>query len=75
MMMTVFLDVAQCSLVEVYRSFRGACLMMEAANTSETSVNFYHNTRRNISDGSQLLIRSKYYILFFSGMGYVRWLK
>jgi hypothetical protein len=42
--MTVFWDVARCSLVEVYR----ISLMMEAARTSETSVNFYHITRRSI---------------------------
>jgi hypothetical protein len=42
----VFWVVVPCSLVEVYRRFKGACclliaLMMEAASTSETSVNFY----------------------------------
>jgi hypothetical protein len=40
MKMTVFSDVAQCSLVEFYRRFRGACylaLLMEAVSTSETS--------------------------------------
>jgi hypothetical protein len=53
--MAVFWVVAPCSLVEVHRSFRGACcllyqaitLMMEAANTSETSLNFYQTTLRN----------------------------
>jgi hypothetical protein len=29
-------------------------LMMEAVITSETSVNFYHTTRRNISEDSHL---------------------
>jgi hypothetical protein len=41
--MAVFWVVAPCSLVEVFRCFRGACciaLMMEAPSTSETSVNF-----------------------------------
>jgi hypothetical protein len=42
--MTVFWVVAQCSLVEVYRRF---AVMLEAASTSETSVNFYQSTRRN----------------------------
>jgi hypothetical protein len=37
MKMAVFWDVAPCSLIEVYRRFRGA-LMMEAESTSETSV-------------------------------------
>jgi hypothetical protein len=44
--MTVFWDVAPCSLVEIRRRFRGVCypiivLMMEASSISETSVNFY----------------------------------
>jgi hypothetical protein len=49
--MDVFWVVPLCSLVDVYRRFRGACcliaLMMEAASTSETSVNFYQTTQRN----------------------------
>jgi hypothetical protein len=31
-------------------------LMMEAASTSETSVNFYQTTRRNIPEDSHLLL-------------------
>jgi hypothetical protein len=43
--MAVFWVVAPCSLVEVYRYFRGNCdLMMEAASTFETLVNFYQTT-------------------------------
>jgi hypothetical protein len=34
-------------------------LMMEAANTSETSVNFYETTRRNITEDSHLRIRRR----------------
>jgi hypothetical protein len=48
--MAVFWVVALCSLVEVYRRFRDAmsiALMMEAASTSEMSVNFYQTTWRN----------------------------
>jgi hypothetical protein len=54
--MTVFCVVAPYSLVEVYRRFRGAyasiiralvTLMMEAASTYETSVNFYQTTQSN----------------------------
>jgi hypothetical protein len=59
--MTVFWDGSPCSLVEVYRCFRGACydelliaLMMETASTSETSINFYQTTRRNIPEDSHL---------------------
>jgi hypothetical protein len=44
--MTVFWVVVQCTVVEVYQL--GAALlialMMEAASTSETSVNFYQTT-------------------------------
>jgi hypothetical protein len=56
--MAVFWVVAPCSLVEDNQCFRGACcfiirvVMMEAANTSETSVNFYQATRRNIPEES-----------------------
>jgi hypothetical protein len=53
MKIAVFWVVAPCSLVEVYRRFRAASiiramimvLMMEAASTSETSVNFYQTIR------------------------------
>jgi hypothetical protein len=56
--MTVFWEGASCSLVDVYQSFRGgychhhaACiiiLIVEAASISETLVNFYQTTCRNI---------------------------
>jgi hypothetical protein len=52
MKMTVFWDVTPCSLVKVYRRFID--LIMEAENTSETSVNFYQTTRRNIPEDSHL---------------------
>jgi hypothetical protein len=60
MKMAVFWVVAQCSLVEVYRRFRGACrvcgllnaLMREAESTSETTVNFYQTTQRNNPEDS-----------------------
>jgi hypothetical protein len=59
MKMAVFWNVVLCNVVEVYRCFRGACclliaLMMEAANTSETSVSFYQTARRNIPEGCHL---------------------
>jgi hypothetical protein len=50
--MNVFLDVAPCSLVEVCRWV--IALMMEAASTSETSVNFYQTTRRYKPEDSNL---------------------
>jgi hypothetical protein len=62
MKMAVFRIVAPCSLVEVYRRSRGACiisaiaLMMAAASTSETSVNFYQTTQRNNSEDSHLYV-------------------
>jgi hypothetical protein len=66
--MAVFWVVAPWSLVEVYRRLRGACclhnqgseslfsfaLIMAAVSTSETSVNFCHIIRRNISEDSHL---------------------
>jgi hypothetical protein len=60
MKMTVFWDIAQCSLVEVYRHFKGACclhhqgMIMEAAGTSEMLVNFYWITWCNIPEGTHL---------------------
>jgi hypothetical protein len=62
-------DKAPCSLVEVYRRFRGAyclnhqanksltALMMDAVITSETSVYFNETTRRYIIEGSNLPTR------------------
>jgi hypothetical protein len=56
--MPVFWVIALCSLVEIYRLFRGTCcviaLMMESASISETSVNFYQTTRRYNPDDSHL---------------------
>jgi hypothetical protein len=64
MKMAVFWVVAPCSLAEVYRHFRGACclhhrgddifLIMEAASTPKTSVNFYQTTRRNNPEDGHL---------------------
>jgi hypothetical protein len=66
--MTVFWDFAPCSLVESLLSFqrcllppssrRLIALMMEAS-TSETSVNFYQTTRRNISEVRHLHTRRR----------------
>jgi hypothetical protein len=47
---------AQCTVVEIYRRFRGAtmliiALIMETASISETSVYFKENTRQNIPEG------------------------
>jgi hypothetical protein len=57
MKMTVFWDVALCSLVDVYdvSEVLAASIiraMMKAASTSEASVNFYQITRRNITEDS-----------------------
>jgi hypothetical protein len=55
MKMTVFWDVSPYSLAEVHRRFRDACcLHNRVASTSEKSVNFYHNTWRNIAEDSHL---------------------
>jgi hypothetical protein len=62
MKMAVFLLVAPCSLVEVYRCFRGTCyliaLMLEAPSTSETSVNFYQITPRYKQEDNHLHVQS-----------------
>jgi hypothetical protein len=50
MKMTVFWDVAPCSLVEIYRRFRGACPLHHQRD--ESSVDFYQTTRRNITEDS-----------------------
>jgi hypothetical protein len=56
--MAVFWGFEPCSLVYIDRRFRGAyclvALMMEAVNTSETSVSIYQTTRRNIPEDSHL---------------------
>jgi hypothetical protein len=59
----VFWVAVRCSLEEIYQRFRGACclhhqglfiaLVMEAAKTSETSVN-YQTVRRNNPEDSHL---------------------
>jgi hypothetical protein len=60
MKMAVFWVVILCSLVEVYRRFSGMVAdsiiraMMEAASTSETSVNFYRTTQRYSPEDSHL---------------------
>jgi hypothetical protein len=61
MNMAVSWVVAPCSLVGVYQLFRGPCclhhhiaLIMEAARTSETLVNFYQTTRRYNPEDSHL---------------------
>jgi hypothetical protein len=51
--MAVFWVVAPFSLVEVYQLI---ALMMEAARTSETSVNFYQTTRRYNPEDSHLRV-------------------
>jgi hypothetical protein len=56
--MTVFWDVAPCSLVEVtdvsevLTASIFIALMMEVVSTSKTSVNFYQTTRHNIPEES-----------------------
>jgi hypothetical protein len=57
--MAVFWVVAPCSLVEVYRRFRGICCLHHQdynnGGTSETSVKFCHTARRNNPEDSHLL--------------------
>jgi hypothetical protein len=62
--------IAPCNVIDVYRRFIGAywlhlqdseswALRMEAADPSETSVNFYHVTRGNNHEDSHLRIRRR----------------
>jgi hypothetical protein len=60
----VFCVIAPCSLVEVYRlsDVLAASIiraMIEAASTSETSVNFYQTTRRSNPEDSRLHTRGR----------------
>jgi hypothetical protein len=66
--MAVFWVVAPCSLVKVYRRFSCACclhhqgvivLLMEAASTSEMSVNFCQTARCNNPEYSHLYTRRR----------------
>jgi hypothetical protein len=69
-------NVAPFSLVEVYQRFRGPCcrhhqghiaMMMEAAWTTETVVNFYQTTRRyNPEDSHLRLPRSSFVRIAYS---------
>jgi hypothetical protein len=54
--MAVFWVVASCSLVEVYQRF--SALIMEAARSSETLLNFYQTTRRYNPEDSHLPVSS-----------------
>jgi hypothetical protein len=79
MKMTVFWDVALCSLVEIDQSFRGAyCLhhqnlMIEEVCTSETSVNFYETTWRNITEDSHLHPESMFFSYDYPHEGSKYW--
>jgi hypothetical protein len=58
--MVDFWDVAPCSLVEIYRRFRGAfSLHYQDDDLPETSVNFYDTTLRNIPGDSHLHTRRR----------------
>jgi hypothetical protein len=64
--MTVFWDVAPCSLVLAASVIGAVTLMMEAASTSETSENFYQTTRRNIPEDIYLHTRRSEKLKFFA---------
>jgi hypothetical protein len=72
--MAVFWIVAPCSLVEVYRVSEVLAasiiramigLMMEAARTSETSVNFYQTARRYNPEDSHLRTHRRENLKFY----------
>jgi hypothetical protein len=59
--MNVFWDVTPCKQVQIHRRFEGRCastiwayqplgLKMQAAHSSETSVNIYQTTRRDVPE-------------------------
>jgi hypothetical protein len=50
----VFRSVVCEILTDVSEELRAIALMMEAVSSSETSVNFYQTTRRNIPEDSHL---------------------
>jgi hypothetical protein len=54
--MTIFWVVEPCSVVKVFRLI---ALMMEAAGTSKTPVNFYQTTRRYNPEDSHLHTRHR----------------
>jgi hypothetical protein len=69
MKLAVFwLHIASCSLVDVYHHFRDACclciqgisLLMEAANTCKTVMNFYKTTWHKNSEESQLQVQENF---------------
>jgi hypothetical protein len=50
------LQVGRCRVFVLRKreTFMQIALMMEAASTSETSINFYHTTRRSIPEDSHI---------------------
>jgi hypothetical protein len=61
MKITIFWNVALCSLIEIGRSFssayclhRQSALMMQAVSNAETSANFYQTTECNNTEDSHL---------------------
>jgi hypothetical protein len=72
--MAVFWVFKLCSVVEVYRHFRGLmaiALKTEAANTSETSVNFYRTIGRVTNQKTAICIlaarQHEITLIWFSG--------
>jgi hypothetical protein len=56
MKMVVFWVIVPCSVVEVFRRFRGACLLHHQGECTETSVNFYQTARRYNPEDSHLRV-------------------
>jgi hypothetical protein len=58
-----------CTVKSVYPRFRGTALIMEAVSISETSVKFYHTTRRNNPEDNHLHNQPKSFsFLCFRGL-------
>jgi hypothetical protein len=56
MMMPSVWDIVYCSVIEVYKFFRGKIALMKGVSTSETSGNFHETTRRRIPESCHLRV-------------------
>jgi hypothetical protein len=54
-----FTDVSEATAASIIRAITLIALIMEAASTSETSVDFYHTTLRNNPEVSHLHTRRR----------------
>jgi hypothetical protein len=62
-----FTDVSEVLPAAIFRAMITTALMMEAASTSETSVNFYQSKRHNIPQDSHLHARRRENLKSYKG--------